>query len=104
MKSYKGYFAVFICLTVRAVHIECVDGLTADAFLAAFRRFVSRRGLPSDMYSDNGTNFVGGLNEMDRQHRKLIREFEGGADEIYVNSRVRWHFIPPSSPHFGGVW
>lgn len=57
IKSYKGYIAVFICMTVKAVHVECVDGLTTDAFLAAFRRFIARRGLPSDMYSDNGTNF-----------------------------------------------
>lgn len=40
IKAYKGYVAVFVCLTVKAIHIECVDGLTTDAFLAAFHRFI----------------------------------------------------------------
>lgn len=67
IKAYKGYIAVFVCLTVKAIHVECVDGLTTDTFLAAFCPFVSRRGLPTDVYSDNGTNFVGAANELNRQ-------------------------------------
>lgn len=104
IKSYKGYIAVFICLTVKAVHVECVDGLTTDAFLSAFRRFVSRRGLPSDMYSDNGTNFVGAANEFNRQHQQSIREAERATAHTYLEDNVNWHFIPPGSPHFGGLW
>lgn len=39
---------------------SCASGgdLTAKAFIAAFKRFVSRRGLITDLHSDNGTNFV----------------------------------------------
>ena len=38
--------------------------LTTESFLAAFHRFVSRRCLPSEMHSDNGTNFVGATREL----------------------------------------
>lgn len=104
LKSYKGYISVFVCLTVKAVHIECVDGLTTESFLAAFRRFVARRGLPSDIYSDNGTNFVGAANEWRRQHQQLIHEAEVKTAHTYVEEAINWHFIPPGSPHFGGIW
>ena len=41
-KSRKGYVAVFVCLVVKAMHLEVVSDLTSVAFLAAFRRFVAR--------------------------------------------------------------
>lgn len=104
IKAYKAYIAVFVCLTVKAIHIECVDGLSTDAFFAAFRRFVARRGLPSDMYSDNGTNFVGAANETSRQIRRAVREAEEKIADKLVEDGIRWHFIPPNSPHFGGLW
>jgi hypothetical protein len=35
-----------------------MSDLSTDAFLAAFDRLNARRGLPSDVFSDCGTNFV----------------------------------------------
>ena len=55
----KRYECVFTCLAVRAVHIEIAHELTTDSFIQAFTRFVSRRGPPGEVYSDNGTNFKG---------------------------------------------
>lgn len=58
-RNSKAYMSVFVCFATKAVHLELVSDLTSDAFIAAFRRFVSRRGKPVCMYSDNGTTFVG---------------------------------------------
>ncbi|XP_062542560.1 uncharacterized protein LOC134210532 [Armigeres subalbatus] len=55
----KAYICIFVCFSTKAVHIELVGDLSTSAFLAAFRRFVSRRGRPTDVYSDNGKNFEG---------------------------------------------
>ena len=55
---------IFTCLAVRAVHIEVIHGMDTDSFSHALRRFMSRRGKPQEMRSDNGTNFVGGNREL----------------------------------------
>lgn len=38
--------------------------MTANTFLAELDRFISRRGMPTDMYNDNGLNFVRATSEM----------------------------------------
>jgi len=59
----KGYIAIFVCFVTKAVHIEVVTSLYTEAFLAALRRFIARRGKPRPICSDNGTNFQGAANE-----------------------------------------
>ncbi|GBO33831.1 hypothetical protein AVEN_201914-1, partial [Araneus ventricosus] len=47
---------------LKSVHLEIVNSCSTDAFIGALKRFIARRGKPSDIYSDNGTNFVGANN------------------------------------------
>ncbi|XP_062704069.1 uncharacterized protein LOC115264003 [Aedes albopictus] len=104
-KLYKAYVVVFVCMAIKAIHFEVVSNLTSDNFIAALHRFVGRRGLPSDIYSDNGTAFVGANHELvalkqlfeDQQHQRKLEEF-------CAVKGICWHFIPPRSPHFGGIW
>ncbi|GFV54376.1 integrase catalytic domain-containing protein [Trichonephila clavipes] len=49
----KFYILFWICAVTRALHLELVTSLTTEAFLLAFRRFISRRGLRTVIYSDN---------------------------------------------------
>ncbi|XP_037896378.1 uncharacterized protein LOC119641663 [Glossina fuscipes] len=62
--STKGYISVFICFCTKAIHLELVEDLSAQAFLAALRRFIGRRGLCSGIYRDNANNFIGAKNEL----------------------------------------
>jgi len=48
----------------KAVHIEVVTSLSTEAFLAVLRRFITRRGKPRTICSDNGTNIQGAANEL----------------------------------------
>ena len=94
----KGYVAVFVSLSVKAVHLEPVTELTTSAFIATLRRFISRRGIPSTMWSDNGTNFVGAAKEL----KALISSPE--VANHCTRQRINWKFIPEYAPHFGGLW
>ncbi|XP_043499936.1 uncharacterized protein LOC122522719 [Polistes fuscatus] len=101
----KVYGCIFVCMCIKAVHIELVSDLTTDAFLAAFRRFTGRRAIPSHVYSDNGTNFVGANNQL-RELYALIEseEYKTKIHNYATDQRISWHFNPPLSPHFGGLW
>ncbi|XP_054257637.1 uncharacterized protein LOC128982723 [Macrosteles quadrilineatus] len=93
-------------MATKAIHIEVVTDLTTSGFIAALTRFVSRRGLCSDLYSDCGTNFVGANSEL----RKVIRETilaPDSQDKIVhftTPKGINFHFNPPSAPHQGGLW
>ena len=97
----KRYGCLFTCLSTRAVHIEVAPSLTADAFINALRRFVSRRGCPHTIHSDNGTNLVGGCREL----RDAISELNNSKVHSHLRqSNIRWIFNPPQASHMGGVW
>lgn len=98
-RSYKGYICIFVCMVTRAVHLEVVSDMTSQAFLAAFRRFVSRRGHCAQLWSDNGTTFVGAAREL-----KELRAIQNNVASILENQGTEFHFIPPHSPNWGGLW
>lgn len=104
-KLLKAYIAIFVCLSTKALHLELVTELSTDAFIAAFRRFVSRRGKPANMYSDNGTNFVEANHELENLNSLLKnRDNQGEISTAFSGDKISWHFIPASSPTFGGLW
>ena len=99
-RRQKRYLCLFACLATRAVHLEMAFGLDTDSFLNAFYRVVNRRGLPREMLSDNGTNFVAAERELRELVAVLDRE---KIAQSTANKGVIWHFNPPHAPHFGGV-
>lgn len=101
-KTQKAYVCVFVCMAIKAVHLEAVSSLSTEAFIACFRRFVSRRNLPAEIYSDNGRNFVGA----DRELRRLFEQEENQRKLIAATSdlNIQWRFQSPSAPHHGGLY
>ena len=100
-KTEKRYGVLFTCLTTRAVHLEIAHSLDTNSCLMAIRRMMARRGQSANIWSDNGTNFVGTKKELREAVKRLDGERIG--DQLSADG-VQWHFNSPSSPHFGGVW
>ncbi|XP_011858972.1 PREDICTED: uncharacterized protein LOC105556485 [Vollenhovia emeryi] len=84
----KIYVSVFICLVTKAIHLEVVSDLTTEAFLAALKRFFSRRGAN---------------NKLTELHQCVERNLSQIQSQL-TNGGITWKFIPPKSPHFGGIW
>ena len=101
-KAMKAYICLFVCLTTRAIHLELVTDYSTQGFLAAFKRFSARRGLPAELYSDNGTNFQGADRELTRAFKALSKDVD--LQSHLATDGLTWRFIPPSAPHFGGIW
>lgn len=85
---FEAYARTFICRQTKAIHLEAATSLTTEDFIAALYRFVSRRGRPTTLYSDNGTNFIGANNKLSR---------------YCIDERITWKFISPGAPHMGGL-
>ena len=84
----KKYFLIFTCAVTRAVHLELTSSMSLSEFLLAFRRFSSRRGLPSTVFSDNAPTFHAASSRL---------------SELF-SSPPEWRFIAPCSPWWGGWW
>ncbi|XP_075167705.1 uncharacterized protein LOC142239828 [Haematobia irritans] len=103
-KITRGYVFVFVCFSTKAVHLEATSDLSTTTFQAAFHRFISRRGCPKTIFSDNGTNFVGASREMEKDLRCVFKEGRDKVCSAYQFQQLSWQFIPAGAPHMGGLW
>jgi len=89
----------------KALHIEVVTSLSTEAFLAALRRFIARRGKPRTICLDNGTNFQGAANELHAIYKMRQSTSQmATVQDFLATEGCEWKFIPPHGPHFGGLW
>ena len=84
----KVYICLFTCACIRAIHLELIPDLTVNSFMLAFRRFISRKATPKNIYSDNAQTFVAASSEIQRE----------------LNLNINWKFIPVGAPWYGGWW
>jgi Family of unknown function (DUF5641)/Integrase zinc binding domain len=114
----KAWIAVFVCRLTGGCHLELVQNCTTKAFIEAFKRFVSTRGLPKSVMSDNASTFKKAAKTLKEDEKKALQiskaEIENAHKEIqemYAFKKVQiitneegfqWKFLPPLSPDFGG--
>ena len=97
-ENLKYYICLFTCMGTRAIHLELINALSAEAFLLCFRRFSARCSIPEKMFSDNGSNFIA-MNKFlkSMQEHPDVRGYLG-------NHRIEWYFNTPRCPWKGGVF
>lgn len=97
----KKFIAVFVCMATKAVHLELVEGLSADDFIQGFMRFTSIRGPCARLWSDNGTNFKLAEKELAQMLHSWRKADMGKALQAL---NTEWRFTTPYAPHQGGLW
>jgi hypothetical protein len=102
-RRYNAYLALFICFVTRALYLELVSVSTSSSFIAAFRRFTSRRELCRYLYSYNLTTFKEADIEL-RNMFKSVSTFYNKIGAILSNDGSFWTFIPPNTSYNAGQW
>ncbi|GFW25846.1 integrase catalytic domain-containing protein [Trichonephila clavipes] len=99
----KIYVCVCICFVTRAIHLEILSDLTSDAIIATLKRFMSRRGKCSKIFTDNATNFVGANSQL-KVFYKTLNFPDQNLVAYFTEEGIEWNFISPRAPQMGGLW
>ncbi|GFX56547.1 integrase catalytic domain-containing protein [Trichonephila clavipes] len=99
----KIYLCVCICFVTRAIHLKILSDLTLNAIIATLKRFMSRRGKCSKVFTDNATNFVGANSQL-KAFYKTLNFPDQNLAAYFTEEGIEWNFIPPRAPHMGGLW
>ena len=98
--EHKRYGLLLTCLCSRAVHVEMLDDMTTDAFINALRCFIAIRGAVRHIRSDQGSNFVGAKNELERALKEMNKERIAA---YLADKQCDLIMNAPSSSHAGGI-
>jgi len=86
-------------------HLELATDLNTETFLAALRRFISRRGTCSHIFSDNERNFVGAMKVLDDMYQLILsQQHNTQVTHALASEGIKWSFIPPYARHSGEKW
>ena len=97
----KMWICLYTCAVTRAVHLELVWGLTTEAFIRSFRRFISARGFCRVIYSDNAKTFE----KADKDLQFYLELMQGKAfQSLLTQHSIQWKFILECSPWWGGFY
>lgn len=100
-KNEKVYIALFTCSVTRAVHLELVTDLSAEKYLLAFRRFISRKGLCRVIYSDNAKTFKRAQTEIEHLWKMMT---DPTVLNFYGSKGIKFKYIVERAAWWGGFW
>ena len=93
----KVWVLICVCLPSRAIHLEPLPAMNTSAFMNAFTRFTAVRGPCKLVRSDQGSNFLGAINQMEGIN-------VGDLKQQFLVRDIKWVFNPPQASHMGGSW
>ena len=100
--SSKVWICLFTCLVTRAIHLELVCDMSTDEFLMCFKRFISIRGTPSEIISDNAMQFRTASDILGRVWGQIHKEEEIAS---YISNKgIKWKFNVELAPWMGGFY
>ena len=98
----KVWVCLFTCMVTRAIHLELLQDMSAEEFLLGFRRFISNRGTPIEITSDNALQFKTSSKVLNLVWKHVIQSEE--VQTYASNVGVKWNFIVELAPWMGGFY
>ena len=101
-ETVKRWVCSFTCVAIRAIHLELLNDMSTEEFLMAFRRFISVRGTPSEIISDNAMQFKSSSVILNSVWNKISK-----CEDVqnYVSmAGIKWVFITELAPWMGGFY
>ena len=91
----KAWIALFTCATSRALHLELVTSMSAEAFLRCFRRYVRRRGILKLVVLGNAKSFKSAAGT-------FVALFElPEVNKYFIENEIHWRFNLEKAPWWG---
>ncbi|KAL9958393.1 hypothetical protein ACROYT_G035399 [Oculina patagonica] len=100
--TQKVWVCLFTCLAVRVVHLEIINDMSAEEFLLCLRRFISRRGKPKEIISDNASQFKLAKSTVDEAWKFATTSPD--MQSYLANEEIKWSFIIELAPWMGGFY
>ena len=98
----KNWVCLFTCLTIRGVHLELVDDMSAESFLLCIRRFVARRGTPLLITSDNASQIKMGSEVIERIWMDATSQDD--VQSFIASKGIAWKYVVEYAPWQGGFY
>ena len=98
----KVWICIFTCVTIRALHLEIVDDMTAEQFLMVLQRFISRRNTPDTIILDNAPQFKLTKPTVDKAWQQSITH--ENVQKFTSDAGIKWKVIVEFSPWMGGFY
>ena len=87
-------------MSTRAVHLDLAADYSTEKFLLVLGRFVSLRGYPAKLYSDNGPQLVAANKEL----QAITQQWDWDQlQEFGVAEGMKWEFTPANAPWQNGI-
>ena len=102
-KKVKRWVVLYTCASSRSVILDIVEAMDTDTFIRSLRRFVARRGLPLEIWSDNHATLKRANKELTTLWKMMDKKKIEDVPE-FKHIEFHWKFIPPKAPHQGGWW
>lgn len=98
----KVWICLFTCMVIRAVHLEVVQDMTSEEFLLCLKRFISQRGTPSIIVSDNAAQFKLSKKVLCSAWKSSVMCED--VQSYVAEKGIQWMFIVELAPWMGGFY
>ena len=95
----KAWGIIITCLGSRAVHLDLTQSYDTDSVLQALNRFMSIRGSPSTILSDQGSQ----MRAASREVANMLEVVEWNTLKGWCAKKgIKWRFTPVQGQHVNG--